>query len=137
MKTIEELKGAASQSLKDNKFFTAFCTLFFIFLFYVAPYLIVRPYLEATPEASFIEYLNMMLLLPMYWGFIILFLNLARSNSCHISDLFRGFNDYGRILGTMLLQTVYLFFWSLLFIIPGIVKSYSYALTPYILKDNS
>ena len=30
---------------------------------------------------------------------------------------------------------LYTFLWSLLFIIPGIVKSYSYAMTPYILLD--
>ena len=31
---------------------------------------------------------------------------------------------------------VYLFLWSLLFAIPGIIKSYSYRLVPYILADN-
>ncbi|MDF7671738.1 DUF975 family protein [Lactobacillus sp. ESL0701] len=34
-----------------------------------------------------------------------------------------------------LLQNVFEFLWALLLIIPGIIKSYSYALTPYIVKD--
>jgi uncharacterized membrane protein len=34
-----------------------------------------------------------------------------------------------------LLVSLYTFLWSLLFIIPGIIKSYSYAMTPYILLD--
>ena len=36
----------------------------------------------------------------------------------------------------MFLMQVYLFLWSLLFAIPGIIKSYSYRLVPYILADN-
>ena len=36
----------------------------------------------------------------------------------------------------VLLQYIYTFLWSLLFLIPGIVKSYSYALAPYIKQDD-
>ena len=36
----------------------------------------------------------------------------------------------------MLLVTVFTILWSFLLIIPGIIKAYSYALTPYILVDN-
>ena len=36
----------------------------------------------------------------------------------------------------MLLQKVYIFLWTLLLIIPGIIKAFSYAMTSYILKDN-
>ena len=45
-------------------------------------------------------------------------------------------NHYGRWLGASLLVLVFTFLWSLLFIIPGIVKAYSYAMTPYIVHDN-
>jgi uncharacterized membrane protein len=48
---------------------------------------------------------------------------------------FDGFNWKG-ITGTMLLKDVYIFLWTLLFIIPGIIKSYSYRMVPYILADN-
>ena len=37
----------------------------------------------------------------------------------------------------MFLQTIYIFGWSLLFLIPGIVKMYSYMLVPYILAENT
>ena len=43
--------------------------------------------------------------------------------------------EYSRILTTKLLQAVYTFLWSLLLLIPGIIKHYSYAMTDYILKD--
>lgn len=44
--------------------------------------------------------------------------------------------NYRGIIATMLLKDIYNFLWSLLFIIPGIIKSYSYRMVPYILTDN-
>lgn len=44
--------------------------------------------------------------------------------------------NVGRYLGTMALTYLYTFLWSLLFLIPGIIKGYSYYLVPYILSDN-
>ena len=41
----------------------------------------------------------------------------------------------GTIL-TMFLKELYLWLWSLLFVIPGIIKSYSYFMVPYIVADN-
>lgn len=56
---------------------------------------------------------------------------------------FKGFIGYcfqGRryidILATMFLRSVYIFLWTLLLIIPGIIKSYAYRMVPYILADN-
>ena len=37
---------------------------------------------------------------------------------------------------TLFLRDLFLVLWSLLFFIPGIVKSYSYRLVPYLLKDH-
>lgn len=44
--------------------------------------------------------------------------------------------NYRGIIATMFLRDVYSFFWTLLFIIPGIIKAYSYLMVPYILTDN-
>lgn len=74
--------------------------------------------------------------LPVGYGFSILMLSVYRGASdIDLGVLFEGFKDYGRILGTTLLQAVYTFLWSLLLIIPGVIKSYSYAMTSFILKD--
>ena len=41
-----------------------------------------------------------------------------------------------RVFLTLLLKYVYTLLWSLLLIIPGIIKHYSYAMTEYLLYDN-
>ena len=55
-----------------------------------------------------------------------------------MSYLLYGFkkNRYINILKTLFTRDVYLFFWTLLFIIPGIIKSYAYRMVPYIIADN-
>ena len=47
----------------------------------------------------------------------------------------KAFDNFGRKLGGSLWMELFSFLWSLLFVIPGIVKGYSYAMTPYILSD--
>jgi len=54
-----------------------------------------------------------------------------------LSSLLWAFKtSYANIVKTMFLMHVYLFLWSLLFAIPGIIKGYAYRLVPFILADN-
>ncbi len=47
-----------------------------------------------------------------------------------------GFGAYWHVFVTLFLKDLFLCFWSMLFLIPGIIKSYSYRMVPYIIKDN-
>lgn len=76
------------------------------------------------------------LLLPMIWGVAITFLEVSRGDKVNLGNLTAGYQDFLRIFLTMLLKNVYIILWSLLFCIPGIIKSYSYAMTEFILRDN-
>ena len=52
-----------------------------------------------------------------------------------LSDLFSQFERFGTGFAQAFLRGLYVFFWSLLFVIPGIVKSFSYAMTPFLLAE--
>lgn len=58
-------------------------------------------------------------------------------NSAGIGKLFWAFENrrYKNIVTVMFMRWLYTFLWSLLFIIPGIIKSYEYYMVPYILHD--
>ena len=56
-------------------------------------------------------------------------------NEADFGVLFEGFQDYSRIFVTKLLQGIYTALWSLLLVVPGVIKYYSYAMTDYILKE--
>lgn len=46
-----------------------------------------------------------------------------------------GSGCYKNVVKTLFLRDLYILLWSLLFLIPGIVKSYEYAMIPYILAE--
>jgi uncharacterized membrane protein len=71
------------------------------------------------------------------FGVAAFYLSVVRAGDIQFTTLFSAsFEGFAKKLGTMWLQILYIFLWSLLFWIPGIVKSYSYAMTEYILLDN-
>ena len=74
---------------------------------------------------------------PLFVGYTAVLMTIVRGGEAKIDQVFENFS--GRFvsnMATFLLYNVYIWLWSLLFFIPGIVKSYSYAMTFYILNDN-
>ncbi len=64
------------------------------------------------------------------------FLLCWRGERPQVASLFQNFFDgFGRKLGGMLWAELKAFLWSLLFVIPGIVKALAYSMTPYILAE--
>lgn len=75
---------------------------------------------------------------PLVYGLAHLYIKQARDGQeMDIGELFCGFSD--DIGGNILLgfmEGLFVFLWSLLFFIPGIVKAYSYSMAFYIKSDN-
>ena len=70
-------------------------------------------------------------------GMSIVLMQISRAGTSKIESLFDGFRKgVGNNIVAGILVSLFTFLWSLLLIIPGIVKSYSYAMTFYILADN-
>lgn len=79
--------------------------------------------------------------------FVLLPLSVGYSNSMRVlletgdnrlanNSFSLGFGNWLHVVWGMILSTIYIFLWTLLLVIPGIIKSYSYALTPYILVEH-
>lgn len=66
-----------------------------------------------------------------------IFINIIRNNKVHLKSIFFGFDHYVNsfLLGIKCFGSILL--WSLFFIIPGIIKSYSYSMCYYIMVDNT
>lgn len=69
-------------------------------------------------------------------GYAIFNLKLVDNKEASVSDLFSQFHRLGAGFCMNFLIGLYTYLWSLLFVIPGIIKQYSYAMTPYILAEN-
>lgn len=75
---------------------------------------------------------------PMSLGAAYVILKLARTGQkIDFKDLFRGFTqDIGQNILLGLLSSLFVALWSLLLIVPGIMKAYSYSMIYYIKADH-
>ena len=64
------------------------------------------------------------------------YLNVVKGGRPAAGDAFSGFDDFWSAFKVQFFVGLFTFLWSLLFFIPGIVKSYSYSMAMYVLADN-
>lgn len=72
------------------------------------------------------------------YGLARITVNLARGGEkINFADLIKGFTEgFFKIFLLGFMSSLFIFLWTLLFFIPGLVKSYSYAMAPYIMQDD-
>ena len=132
----KEIRAAAKATLSGRWINPVLCTLVFLIIN------IVCSAFESVEDLPVLELiglaLTLLILLPLGFGYSVAFLRHVRGEG--VDDLvtrpFQAFNQYGRYLGTSLLMTVFVFLWTLLLIVPGIVMGYAYSMTPYIMHDH-
>lgn len=76
---------------------------------------------------------------PLALGFVITMMHFVRRTKIvSVEDIFSAFNAqfYWKSMGLGILVWIYTFLWSLLFLVPGVIKGCAYFLAPYILVDN-
>ena len=151
MKTNKEYKNAALAALKGNwaPFVVAVIIMMAFMYVIMGPYLfvyqvslgmnqiVISPAFALAAVALYI--LGMPLLtMPLTLGFDYASNRLlVEGDNRAVGNLFRdSFVRWGRKVWGMFLMNFFISLWSLLLIIPGFIKFYAYALTPYILIDN-
>lgn len=65
-----------------------------------------------------------------------IYLNIVAGNTPTVKDAFSGFDDFWSAFKVNFLVGLFTYLWSLLFFIPGIIKSIAYSMSPYILAEN-
>ena len=78
----------------------------------------------------------LLLMPPLMVGYSWFSLSIFRGYRGDISAMLSsGFNNYARNLGGILWMELFIILWSMLLVIPGIIKAIAYSMTPYILAD--
>ena len=131
MKTNQDYKDAALAALSGH---WGPAVLFAFVYFCISA---VSSLFEQTTASILQLAITICVVLPLGVGAYNAFRNLLLGQSDDfVGGAFRiGFNNWQHNVGGMLLMTVYTFLWTLCLIIPGIIKSFSYAMTPYILNE--
>lgn len=69
-------------------------------------------------------------------GFARFFLGIAQEGSARLELLFVGFQRFWKSFGTYFFYTLFIVLWTLLFIIPGIIATFRYAMAFFIIADD-
>lgn len=73
---------------------------------------------------------------PLTVGLALYALKFARKEETETNTLFEAFNHFGAFLGIFFLRVLFEFLWTLLLIVPGIIKGISYSMSFYLVADN-
>lgn len=79
-----------------------------------------------------------LVVMPLSVGLLNAFLKLLTQGDNEVpSNMYQiAKKNYWHKVWGMLLMTIFITLWSFLFVIPGIIKMFSYSMTPYILEEN-
>lgn len=97
-------------------------------------------YLPTLPQIGTLAYIIIialgLMIMMMNTGFTIACFNAAGFRKVSFGNLFDGFTIFFKVLWLNILIGIFIYLWTLLFIIPGIVAAYRYRLALYIMLDN-
>ncbi len=146
---ISEIKKQALGALKGNWGLAVLATFVFFLIYMVVPLIIEIPLSggftawinadELTIGADIFNIIFSIILIPFSIAFYWFFLSLVRSEAPKISQLFAIYSDWKtslKLIGVSIVVSIFVILWSLLLIIPGIIKSLSYSQTFFLLRDH-
>lgn len=143
MKSNQYYKNEALSALRGNWANALVATIILIALaMFFSSNDAINSYYQRIVINPFIGYsltfISMFVLLPLAVGYSNSMRVLLETGDNRLTNnsFSLGFGNWLHVVWGMVLSTIYIFLWTLLLIIPGIIKSYSYALTPYILVEH-
>ena len=115
-----------NEELVYNIYYTTGVDLSFLVLHRAFPALLV----------TFVSILTALLGVLLDIGYILYHLGIRRGREMPYLTLFDGFSFAGKAILLYIVQYIFIFLWSLLFVIPGIIAAYRYRFAYYNLCEN-
>lgn len=146
---ISEIKKQALETLRGNWGLTVLLTFLMVLVISLVPLFVAIPmsggFTQWTNQnddpisVQIFQFIYSIVLIPfsisVYW----FYLNLVREEKPEISQVFLIYQQ-GRtslkLVGASIVYGIFILLWTILLIIPGIIKSFSYSQTFFILKDH-
>lgn len=141
--TSSDFKRIALEKLKNNWFNAVFVGIIFALMtnginWTVNTNHIIRYgfFSNNNVKVNYGSLLNLILGGPAGLGIATYFLRLLRDEDSSIENVFSGFSSFGKTFVLNLLITIFVFLWTLLLIVPGIIALIRYSMSYYIMHDN-
>lgn len=151
-------KKIAKDSLADKWNIVAVCSLiyFLVYAFCTGPSMVTSVYemiamtgvempeitqtiyirLAYSPLNDLAGIVNWVVLPVLAFGFFSMGYKAINRQKVEYTTIFEGFKSFGNVFVLYLLTTLYTVLWTLLFIVPGIIKAFSYSMSNFILAEN-
>lgn len=144
MKTNPEYKNAALVALKGHWAPAVVCAIVYMVITVIST--VIMEFADPAKVADGVFWtlygtsmgLMFLIMMPLQVGYYNAHKDLLLDGDDALTgNMFRiGFKNWGRNVWGTLLMGIFSFLWMLLLIIPGFVKAFAYAMTPFILVDN-
>lgn len=105
-------------------------------IFYELPPLVQTYFVALLGVGSTLNLVHFILGGVIRQGYCVYLLKQHDRQNPETRDLFSQFDRFGDGFCLALLQSLFIALWSLLLIIPGIIKAYSYSMAPFIMAEN-
>ncbi|MGP7816686.1 DUF975 family protein [Niallia sp. 01092] len=147
--SISELKRTARASLSGNWGKGVLLTVIVFLINAILPSIVEAPLSGGFSNwilqkdipigASIASTVISIILIPLGIAYTWFYLRIMREDFAQIADVFIVYKDVKtslKLIWASIVQGIFLFLWFLLFIIPGIIKSFAYSQTFFLLKDH-
>ena len=130
-KPCAEYRAAARNALRNNYWYSfGLCLLVSLITG------LVSGVVSSIAAAAGIA-LAIFVLMPLSVGLVRYFILRAKGTPSDVNELGYVFkNNYMGVVGTLVKKGIFIYLWTLLFVVPGIIKSYSYLMIDYMLAEN-
>lgn len=86
--------------------------------------------------STFVTILTSLMALVLHAGFVLYCMAIRRGERAEFLTIFDGFSFVGKIIALNIITFVFVFLWSMLFVIPGVIASYRYRFARLNLYEN-
>lgn len=87
-------------------------------------------------NAHFGNLLSLILSGPLSMGAAYFYMKMGKSDEVNVGIIFEGFSDFKRTFLFHLVSTIFIFLWTLLLIVPGIIAAIRYSMGYYLMAEN-
>lgn len=130
-----ELKSRAKESLKGKYGEAIKLYLLYILIAYASSFVIAL-FVSNENLYSILELIVSFAIMGLYLGYYSFFLKVSRNEEVTYKELFNKTNLFWFSMGITLLTGIFVFLWTLLFIIPGIIAAFGYSMVYFVALDN-
>ena len=136
MKTNVEIRALSLDQMQGNWTAGVIITLIYVAIEAVAS---SSGFISRTMGVTAYTLIYILGLYPLAFGFYTTFLSLCRDHKpLDVQSFFEGFTSkyFAKAIVVQLLVAIFVALWSLLLIVPGIIKICAYLIAPFIVADN-